>query len=67
MPILKGMNITCHPTFIAGGLFNTICDNYLIGDAGVTERIHKAPEKIYELGGATNPANVVKSRASLTT
>ncbi len=50
MPIMKGMNITCHPTFIAGGMFNTICDNYLIGDKGVTERIHKSPEKFYELG-----------------
>jgi len=65
MPILKGMNITCHPTFIAGGVFNTICDNYLIGEAGVTERIHKCPEKIYELGGATVAA--AKSHASLTT
>lgn len=50
MPILAGMNITCHPTFIAGGAFNTICDNYLVGVDGVTERLHQTPEKIYELG-----------------
>lgn len=50
MPILEGMNITCHPTFIAGGAFNTICDNYLIGPDGVTGRIHNYPEKIVELG-----------------
>jgi Xaa-Pro aminopeptidase len=49
MPILEGMNITCHPTFIAGGAFNTICDNYLVGKDGVTERLHKTPEKVYEL------------------
>ncbi len=50
MPILKGMNITCHPTFISNGAFNTICDNYLIGEGGVPERIHQAPQKIYERG-----------------
>jgi Xaa-Pro aminopeptidase len=50
MPILDGMNITCHPTFIAGGAFNTICDNFLVGKDGVTERLHRTPEKIYEAG-----------------
>jgi Xaa-Pro aminopeptidase len=66
MPILKGMNLACHPTFVSGGAFNTICDNYLIGDAGVMERIHKCPEKIYELGGASKPAGAVESYANLT-
>jgi len=50
MTILAGMNITCHPTFVASGAFNTICDNYLVGQDGVGERLHHAPEKIYELG-----------------
>jgi hypothetical protein len=30
-------------------LFNTICDNYLIGDRGVVERLHKLPETLIEL------------------
>lgn len=66
MPIQKGMNLACHPTFVSGGAFNTICDNYLIGEAGVMERIHKCPEKIYELGAASKPAPAAKSHANLT-
>jgi Xaa-Pro aminopeptidase len=66
MPIQKGMNIACHPTFISGGVFNTICDNYLIGEAGAMERIHKCPEKIYELGATSKQAGAVESYANLT-
>jgi Xaa-Pro aminopeptidase len=50
MPIRKNMNITCHPTYLAAGLFNTICDNFLVGEQGVVERFHKYPEKLLELG-----------------
>ena len=50
MLIRKDMNITCHPTWISERLFNTICDNYRIGDDGVVEHLHKYPEKIVELG-----------------
>ncbi len=48
--IHKNMNLTCHPTWIRSGIFNTICDNYLIGENGVTGRIHKYPEILIELG-----------------
>ena len=50
MDIRKNMNITCHPTFLSKGLFTTICDNYLIGEHGVVERLHKFPETLIELG-----------------
>jgi hypothetical protein len=50
MIIRKNMNITCHPTWLSAHLFNTICDNYLIGDNGVAEHLHKYPEKLIELG-----------------
>jgi len=50
MPIQANMNITCHPTFVSKGMFNTICDNYLIGKQGVVERLHKLPETLIELG-----------------
>ena len=49
MIIRKDMNITCHPTYITEHLFNTICDNYRIGDNGVVEHLHKYPEKIVEI------------------
>lgn len=50
MQIHKNMNITCHPTWISNGIFNTICDNFLIGETGVTGRIHKSPEILIEIG-----------------
>jgi len=50
MAISAGMNITCHPTYVADGWFHTICDNFLVGEQGVVERLHKFPEKLIELG-----------------
>jgi Xaa-Pro aminopeptidase len=50
MKIHKNMNMTCHPTWINNGIFNTICDNFLIGDAGVVERLHTTAEKLLEVG-----------------
>lgn len=50
MKIHKNMNLTCHPTWISNGIFNTICDNFLIGATGVTSRIHKSPEVLFEIG-----------------
>jgi Xaa-Pro aminopeptidase len=42
------MNIACHPMYLGGGVFSTICDNYRIGVDG-NERLHRYPEKIVEL------------------
>jgi len=50
MRIAKNMNFACHPTFFSGGLFNAICDNFVINEKGVPERIHKFPEQLFELG-----------------
>jgi len=30
--------------------YSWCCDNFLIGDAGVAEKLHKFPQKIVELG-----------------
>jgi Xaa-Pro aminopeptidase len=49
MPIQKNMNIACHPNYVTKRFFSSITDNYLIGDAGVVERLHKFPEEIFEL------------------
>ena len=49
LAIEANMNITCHPSFVSRGIFNTICDNYLIGKHGVVERLHKLPETLTEL------------------
>lgn len=49
MLIAKTMNFACHPTYISGGLFMTICDNYVIDDQGVPQHVHTYPERILEL------------------
>ncbi len=49
MVIQKHLNLACHPTYLTDRMFNTICDNFLIGDHG-PERLHKFPETIVEVG-----------------
>jgi Xaa-Pro aminopeptidase len=49
MDIAYGMNIVVHPTYIRSGSVNWICDNFLIGAAGPSERLHRFPERITEL------------------
>ncbi|OGA13101.1 MAG: hypothetical protein A3H32_19035 [Betaproteobacteria bacterium RIFCSPLOWO2_02_FULL_63_19] len=50
MTIRKNMNIVVHPTYLTARTFSWVCDNYLIGDDGVAEKLHKFPQKIFELG-----------------
>ena len=50
MPIAKNMNIVVHPTYATERTFSWVCDNYLIGEKGVAEKVHKFPQKIFELG-----------------
>ena len=50
MTIEPNMNIVVHPTYIHAGYSNWLCDNYLIGDNGPGERLHKFPEEIIEVG-----------------
>lgn len=48
MKIEKGMYFACHPTYMTKRLFATCCDDYLVSENGI-ERLHKFPEKIFEL------------------
>ncbi len=50
MPIGKNMIFSCHPTYVTERTYSWACDNFLVGAAGVVERLHKFPEKITELG-----------------
>ena len=47
--IQKDMNIVVHPTYPYGGYLNWLCDNYIIGGNGPTDRIHQFPEEIVEI------------------
>jgi Xaa-Pro aminopeptidase len=50
MTIQKNMNMVCHPTYLTERTFSWCCDNYLIGEAGVAEKLHRFPQEIVELG-----------------
>ena len=49
MTIEKNMNIVVHPTYMLERVMSWVCDNYIIGDDGPGERLHRFPEKIVEL------------------
>lgn len=49
MTVQKGMNITCHPTYLTKRLYGNITDNYFIGETGVVERVHKFTEQLVEI------------------
>jgi Xaa-Pro aminopeptidase len=50
MTIAKGMNMVCHPTYVTERTFSWCCDNWLIGDTGPAEKLHRFPQQIVELG-----------------
>jgi Xaa-Pro aminopeptidase len=50
MTIAQDMNIVVHPTYIRGHVMSWVCDNYLIEANGPSERLHRFPEAITELG-----------------
>jgi Xaa-Pro aminopeptidase len=50
MTIEANMNIVVHPTFIRGHSLGWVCDNYLIEASGPSDRLHRFPEIITELG-----------------
>jgi Xaa-Pro aminopeptidase len=50
MTIAEHMNIVVHPTYIRGHVLSWVCDNYFIEANGPSERLHRFPEAITELG-----------------
>jgi Xaa-Pro aminopeptidase len=50
MPVGANMVFSCHPTYVTERTYSWACDNFLVGAAGVTERLHAFPETITELG-----------------
>ena len=49
MIIAENMNFTAHPGYGNARVFATVCDNFLIGPEGPSERFHKTPQEIIEL------------------
>jgi len=50
MAVAKNMVFACHPTYVTERTYSWACDNFLIGANGADERLHKFPQKIFELG-----------------
>jgi Xaa-Pro aminopeptidase len=49
MSIEKGMNMSVHPSYATASMYSHLCDNYLVEEGGVSECLHKTPQKIFEL------------------
>jgi Xaa-Pro aminopeptidase len=50
MPLARNMVLSAHPSYTTASTYAWVCDNFLIGDKGVVERLHRLPQKIFELG-----------------
>ena len=49
MKLAANMNLVVHPTYETETCYSWICDNYLVTQDGVSDSIHKTPQKIYEI------------------
>ena len=49
MALAAGMNLSVHPGYETPSLFAVICDNYVIGDSGPGECLHRTEKKIFEI------------------
>ncbi len=50
LPIAANMVFACHPTYVTARTYSWACDNFLVGNEGVTERLHQTEQRIFELG-----------------
>jgi Xaa-Pro aminopeptidase len=50
MPIDKNMYFALHPAFTTERTYSWACDNFLLDSRGAVERLHKLPQRIFELG-----------------
>lgn len=50
LPVGANMIVAAHPTYVTERTYSWVCDNFLIGERGVVERLHQFPQKIFELG-----------------
>jgi len=49
MSLETNMSLSVHPAYATKSMFAHICDNYLVGDSGASECLHKTPKQIFEL------------------
>ena len=50
MTLNPGMNLAIHPTLADGKtVFSVMCDNFLLSEGGISERLHKTEQKVFEV------------------
>lgn len=49
LPLAENMLLAVHPGYDDGRVFAVICDNYLIGEDGPGDCLHKTEKKVFEL------------------
>ena len=49
MKIQANMNIAVHPSVPSSKAFAFVCENYLTGDEGIKECLHRTPQKIFQI------------------
>ncbi|MGH6767948.1 MAG: M24 family metallopeptidase [Xanthobacteraceae bacterium] len=50
MAIEANMNFAVHPGYNTKTMWSTICDNYMVEAAGVSDCLHKTEKKVFEVG-----------------
>ena len=50
MAIEENMVFACHPGYVNERVYSGICDDFLVGPGGKTERLHAMEQEIFELG-----------------
>jgi Xaa-Pro aminopeptidase len=49
MLIEANMNFAVHPGYETPSMWTTVCDNYIVGEHGVGECLHKTEKKVFEV------------------
>lgn len=47
--LVAGMNVPVHPSFVQGGAFGFVCDNFIVQPDGAPMRIHATPQRLFEI------------------
>jgi Xaa-Pro aminopeptidase len=49
MKLEAGMFLSCHPVIVTRSMFVFLCDNFIIHEGAVAERVHRTPQEIFEV------------------
>jgi Xaa-Pro aminopeptidase len=49
MAVAEGMCMACHPAYAARGIWSWVCDNVIVGADGPGPRLHRTPQRIFEV------------------